>query len=160
MSFSILESISSEKERVTWQDDETGKLEARITDIAVELVLTAELQHRESAVRRYQWLVERKAELEQEERKRKLEAERAERERQRRLEQARVDRLVKDAAAFHQANEIRQYVQAIRIAHPSAEASSTEAFERWSQWALAQADRIDPVRGGAFLQSMRDEEDT
>lgn len=144
LSFSILESINSEKERVTWQDDETSKLEGRITDIAVELVLTAELQHRQSAFRRYQWRVERKAELEEEGRKRKLEAERAERERQRRLEQARIDRLLEDAAALQQANEIRQYVQAIRIAHSSDSASSTEVLA-WSQWALVQADRIDPV---------------
>jgi hypothetical protein len=122
--------------------------------------LTAELQHRQSAVRRYHWRVERKAELEEEGRKRKLEAERAERERQRRLEQGRIDRLLKDAAAFQQASEIRQYVQAISIAHSCDETSSTEALERWSQWALAQADRIDPVRGGAFLKSMRDEEGT
>jgi hypothetical protein len=160
LSFAILEGINSEKERVIWQDDETGKLEVRITDIAVELVLTAELQHRESAVRRYQWRVERKAELEEERRKRKVEAERAERERQRRLEQARIDRLLKDAVAFQQASEIRQYVQAIRIAHSFDEAFSTEALERWSQWALAQADRIDPAKSGAFLKSMRDEEDT
>ena len=158
LSFSILESINSEKVRVTWQDDETGKLEARITDIAVELVSTAELQHRESAVRQYQWRVERKAALEEEGRKRKLEAERAERERQRRLEQARIDRLLKDAVALQQASEIRQYVQAIRVVYSCDEASSTEALERWSQWALAQADRIDPARGGAFLKSMRDEE--
>jgi hypothetical protein len=160
LSLSILAGISSEKERVTWQDDETGKLESRITDIAVELVLTAELQHRESAVHGYQWRVERKAELEEKGRKRKLEAERAERERQRRLEQARIDRLLKDAAAFQQASEIRWYVEAIRVAHSFDEGSSTEALERWSQWALAQADRIDPVRGGAFLKSMRDEEGT
>jgi hypothetical protein len=159
LSFSILETISSGKERVTWQDDETGKLEARITDIAVELVLTAELQHRESAVRRYQWRVERKAELEEEGRKRKLEAERAERERQRRLEQARIDRLLKDAAAFQQANEIRKYVQAIRVAQGRDSSSVTEALERWSRWALAQAERIDPAIGGAFLMAMRDEDD-
>lgn len=28
----------------------------------------------------------------------------------------------------------------------------------WARWALAQADRIDPVRSGRFVESMRDEE--
>jgi len=103
--------------------NDTGKLETRITEIAIEIVLTAEIQHRESAIRRYQWRVERKAELEEEERKRKLEAERRERERLRRLEQGRIDRLLKDAAAFQQAHVIRNYVQAIRLALPRDGAS-------------------------------------
>jgi hypothetical protein len=36
---------------------------------------------------------------------------------------------------------------------------SSEKFERWSLWALAQADRIDPVTGGVFLSAMQDEDD-
>jgi hypothetical protein len=44
-------------------------------------------------VRNYRWRVERTAELEEQERQRKLEAERVERERREKLEQARVDRL-------------------------------------------------------------------
>jgi hypothetical protein len=122
-------------------------------------VLIAEIQHRESAIRHYQWRVERKVELEEEERKRKLEAERGKRERLERLEQGRIDRLLKDAGAFQQTGVIRNYVQAIRLAYPCEEASSTEAIERWSSWALAQADRIDPTIGGAFLTSMRDEDE-
>jgi hypothetical protein len=49
LSLSILESLGSKKERIGWRDDENGKLESRITEIAVELVLTAEIRHRESA---------------------------------------------------------------------------------------------------------------
>jgi hypothetical protein len=36
--------------------------------------------------------------------------------------------------------------------------SSSEALERWSKWALAEADRIDPAIGGAFLKAMHDED--
>ncbi|HUN64139.1 MAG TPA: hypothetical protein VMU53_19215, partial [Candidatus Sulfotelmatobacter sp.] len=100
LSFSVLEAVSSEKERISWQDNDSGKLEARITDIVVEVVLTAEIQHRESAIHHYQWRVERKADLDEEERKRKLEAERRERERLKRLEQGRIDRLLRDAAGI------------------------------------------------------------
>lgn len=160
LSFSILTGVSSDKERISWHDDDNGKLEARITEIAVEVVVTAESQHREGAIRSYQWRVKRKAELEEEERQRKLEAERRERERLKRLEQGRIERLLKDATAFHQAAVIRNYVQAIRSAHPCDGTSSTEAMERWSCWALAQADRIDPTNGDAFLKSMRDEDET
>lgn len=160
LSFSILVSCyGSGKERLSWRDDDSGKIEARIAEIAWELVLTAEVQYREGALRHYQWRVERKAELEEEERKRKVEAERRERERLKRLEQARIDRLLKDAAAFHQAAAIRKYVEAIRLAQKCKGTSTAEEFEQWSKWALAQADRIDPAIGGAFLKSMRDEND-
>ena len=154
----ILNGAWSETERIAWQDDATGKLETRINEIAVELILSAELQHREGVLRHHQWRVERKAQLEEEERQRELEAARAERERRKRLEQARIDRLLKDAAAFQQASEIRKYVQAIRLVHAQGFDISSEALERWSSWALAEANRIDPAIGGTFLKSMHDED--
>lgn len=155
---SILESLGSDKERVIWQDDEGSRLESRLAEIAIQLILTAELQHRESTIRRYQWRVERKAQLEEEERELKLKAERAERERRKRLERARIERLLKAAAAFQQAGAIRKYVEAIRLTLSTSEACSPEELERWSQWALSEADRIDPAIGGAFLKTMRDED--
>jgi hypothetical protein len=103
----------------------------------------------------YQWRVQRKAQLEEEERKRKLEAERAQRERQKRIEQERINRLLSDAASFQQAREIREYVEAIRISL-AGDGSSIEEFEKWRQWALAQADRIDPALGGRFLKAIQD----
>jgi|SRR5580704_1292781 hypothetical protein len=156
---SILESLGSDKERTIWQDDECGKLESRLGEIATQLILTAELQHRETAIRRYQWRVERKAQREQEERERKLKAERTERERRKRLERARIERLLRDAESFQQAGAIRKYVEVIRLALSSTKVCSAEEFERWSQWALSEADRIDPAIGGGFLTSMRDEDD-
>jgi hypothetical protein len=42
---------------------------------------------------------------------------------------------------------------------PESPDSSGE-LERWSQWALAQADRIDPAIGGTFLKAMQDEDET
>lgn len=157
LSLSILESTGSENARISWQDDEQGKVETRITEIAIQIILTAELQYREGAIWSYQWRVQRKAELEEEERERKRQAERAERERQKRLEQARIDRLLKDAAAFQQAGAIRKYVEAIRSTQAQDGACSAEELERWSQWALAEADRIDPAVRGGFLLAMRDE---
>jgi len=100
---------------MTWQDNDEGKLETRMAEIAVEVILTAEIQYREMAVQHYQLRVERRAQLEEEERQRKLAIERAEKERSRRIEQARIDRLLRDAAAFQQAAEIRKYVETIRL---------------------------------------------
>jgi hypothetical protein len=157
LSLSILQSPGSENERIAWQDDEQGKIETRIMEIAIQIILTAELQYREGTMRSHEWRLQRKAELEEEEREKKRQAERAERERQRRLEQARIDRLLKSAAAFQKAEAIRKYVTAIRATQTDNSACSREELERWNQWALAEADRIDPVVGCRFLLAMRDE---
>lgn len=157
LSLSIVSGWRSEEVIVAWQDDDDQRLEAQMTDIAVQVILAAEIQYRESALRRYRWRVQRKAELEEEARKRKVEAELAEKERQKQIEQGRVDRLLRDAAAFHQAGTIRKYVEAIRSTQARESASSPDEVEQWSQWALAQADRIDPAIGGRFLQAIQDE---
>lgn len=123
--------------------------------VAVEVVLLAEVKYRDSVISRYKWRVERKAELEEENRRRKLEAERAEQERIKRLEQARIDGLLSDAAAFQRSAAIRQYVEAIWARHACSPIASDEELEHWSKWALAQADRNDPAQGGGFLLRMR-----
>jgi hypothetical protein len=156
---SILRGFGSEEILTSWQDDDTQKLESRMTDISVQVILTAEIRYREGALHQYEWRVQRKAELEEEERRRKIEAERAEKERQRRIEQGRINRLLRDAEAFQQAGAIRQYVEAIRSAQERNTNSVTEEFEQWRRWALAQAERIDPTIGGRFLTAMQDEED-
>jgi hypothetical protein len=154
----ILSGFGSETVLAFWQDEDAQKLEMQITDVAVQVILTAEIQYRERALRHYQWRVQRKAELEEEKRKRKLEAERAEKERQKRIEQAQINRLLRDAAAFQQAGEIRKYVEVIRLAMARDSSSSTDEVEQWSKWALAQADRIDPAIGARFLKAIQDED--
>ncbi len=154
---SILKAWGSKETISAWQDGDAQKLEARMTNVTVQLIVAAEIQYRENALRQYQWRVQRKAAIEEEERKRKLEAERAERERQKRIEQGRVDRLLRDAAAFHQASTIRKYVDAIRLTQARDSFPSPDDVEQWSQWALAQADRIDPAIGGRFLQASKDD---
>lgn len=157
---SILTGWGSEAVLASWQDDDAQNLEMRMTDIVIQVILTAEVHYRESALRQYQWRVQRKAELEEEELKRKLEAERAEKERQKRIEQGRINRLLRDATAFQQAGAIRQYVEAIRLGQPRDRTSPSDELEQWSQWALAQADRIDPAIGGRFLNAMQDADDS
>ena len=139
-----------------WQDDDAQRLEARMTDIAVQIILTAEINYREGAVHHFEWRVQRKSELEEKQRREKLEAEHAERERQERIEQDRVNRLLRDATAFQQAREIRKYVDQIRQAL-ARDDSATEEFEKWSQWALAQANGIDPSCNGRFMDAVQDE---
>jgi hypothetical protein len=155
---SILRGFGSETVQASWQDDDARKLEMCLTDITVDVILTAEIHYREEALRQYQWRVQRKAELEAEQRKRKVEAVRAEKERQKRIEQARIDRLLRDATAIQHADAIRKYVETVRLAAGRDGSVSEDEVEQWSKWALAQADRIDPAIGGRFLKTIQDED--
>jgi len=147
----ILLALGTEKERAAWQDDTNGKLEDKLDEIAVEVVVNAEVQYRESSARSYQWRVERKAQLEEEVRRQKVEAERRERARLVKLEQHRVDRLLGEADALRKANDIRAYVQAVIEANgASSNPVPADEMQQWSAWALSQASRIDPVASGVF----------
>jgi hypothetical protein len=68
-----------------------------------------------------------------------------------RVEKARVDHLLGQALVLQQAGQIREYVKSIQALNAQApDPMTTEELEDWSDWALAQADRIDPVVSGAY----------
>lgn len=113
-------------------------------------MVSGELQYRECHVDLHEWRVKRKAQLEEEARKRTAEAERKERERCERLEKERIDRLLGEATSLQQANDIRTYVRAGMVTSAGSPHISCNELERWCSWALTQADRIDPIKRGAL----------
>lgn len=140
----------------SWEDGDDIAVEGQLNDIVVELIVAGEMKYRELTQHRYQWLLECKAEREKEARRRKDEEERLERERQTKIQKERVDRLLSDALALRQAADIRSYVAAV-LAHANGLASyplPPEKVETWATWALAEADRLDPIRSGRFLDRM------
>ncbi|MCS3896284.1 hypothetical protein M2171_005417 [Bradyrhizobium japonicum USDA 38] len=149
----IVEDYQGEDERAAWQDSEAAPLEHMMADIAVGIVAVAELKYRESCVRQFEWRAKRKAGREEEIRQHEIELERQERERHQRLEQARIDRLLDEATMLRRATEIRAYVFAVKQATTGEPLATMEKVKRWAERALAEADRIDPVRSGQFLQS-------
>ena len=143
---------------LSWEDTTETKLEKHLDEILVALIVCGERQYREGVQRHYEWRVERKAELIEEIRVRKEEAERQERERLIQLEKARVDRLLADAASLRKAGDIRAYVEGVQNrCEGEGGPASADDLEAWAAWALSQAERIDPVRSGRFVESMRDE---
>jgi hypothetical protein len=142
------------KSRVSWEDDDVKKLEQRIKEMAVELIVAGECQYRESAQRHYDWRVQRKVQLEKEAQLRKAEQERLERERQIKIERERTEWLLGEATALRQANEIRAYVEAVRSGTVVTQDSiPSDQINIWATWALTQADRIDPIKTGAFYKA-------
>lgn len=59
---------------------------------------------------------------------------------------ARTDILRRHAEEWRAASNIRDYIAALRTA-TSGNADPAE-LDAWSQWALAEADRLDPIKGG------------
>lgn len=149
---------SDTKVRKSWEDDDGAKIENQLADIVVELIVTGERQYRELLQHRYEWHLKQKAELEEKARRRKEEEERRERERQIKVQKERVDRLLNEASALRQAADIRAYVEAVRAANASAsDPLPQEKIKAWATWALAEADRIDPIRSGRFLSQINGE---
>ena len=135
----------------TWTDVEGQPLETRLGDIAVAIVVHGERVCRSSAQHHREWVIKRKAEIAAEERRKEAERRRLERERLERLEKARVGRLLAQAKSLREAEEIRAYVSAVRERQAALDDPlSATGFQQWADWALSQADRIDPVLSGSF----------
>ncbi|NEU96926.1 hypothetical protein [Bradyrhizobium uaiense] len=155
----IVGGYEREQERTAWQDGEERPLEQRMSDIAVEIVTAAEASYREGCMRDFEWRGQRKAQLEEELRQRQLELERKERERHEKLAQARIDRLLEEATSLSRAADIRAYVRAVeQAAEREGIVAPADAVATWVHWALSQADRIDPVKNGRFLQGIESDD--
>ncbi len=140
--------------RKSWEDSDGVKIESQLAEIVVELIMTGERQYREWLQRQYEWHIEEKARREEAERRRKEEEERRERERHVQAQKERVERLLNEASALRQADEIRAYVEAVRATNAAAsDPLPPEKIEAWATWALAEADRIDPIRSGRFRET-------
>lgn len=142
--------------RRVWEDAPSVPVEKSITDIVVELIVAGEQQYREGTQYSYEWTVERKTRLIEDARRQREEAERKERERLARLQQERIDQLIADADALRRAQAIRAYVREVKGLCVSSVQSIDEAsLHSWEIWALAEADRIDPVISGKFRECMK-----
>ena len=122
-----------------WADTDGQKLERLVPEIAVELLVTAEMSYRASVVRHREWLIEREEERQRELARQKAEAERKERERLAKLEKDRIEYLLRLAELLRKSDDIRTLVASV-----SSRTSTSPEDARWRSWALAVADRLDP----------------
>lgn len=127
---------------LAWEDAADDIVEHHREDILVSLIVAGELQYRHGEIWRHR-LVDSKARAQKEEDRRLREKARQEQERHTRAEKARFECLLADGAAFKQAEEVRNYVEQVRCA--ASEGLEAPDADAWVTWALAQADRIDPL---------------
>ncbi|MBG52204.1 MAG: hypothetical protein CML99_07270 [Rhodobiaceae bacterium] len=144
--------------RKVWEDTKDCKVENLAADIVAEVLLDAEIQYREACEDHITRLSERKTEVIERRRLEKEEAERSERARLEQLEQDRIDSLLADATALQQADTIRRYVKEVeKRAAGDANTVPHALIKQWAAWALAQADRIDPIISDKYLEFMTTE---
>ena len=115
-------------------DGNTQKIEDRIDEFIVGVVKLAERQ----AERRRAWVEEERQREQERQRRRDIEHQRAE-------EAARLEKLRREAAEWREAEDIRAFVAA---AMATAKNSSAERL-CYLEWALAQADALDPLVKGS-----------
>lgn len=151
MQLVLAQQHSTDENIKKWVDDENGKIENFYRDIAIEIMVKGETRYRDSEIRHHEWLIEHKADLLEKKRLRLIEEERQRVEKRKKYEQACIDQLLGQANSFRQANEIRSYIEVARKANStSGNPWPEQEFESWAEWALEQADRIDPVKSGQF----------
>ncbi|EJK83515.1 hypothetical protein [Rhizobium sp. AP16] len=131
-----------------WQDDKEGQLEEKIAIIAASLIVAGESGFRNSL-----------RETEEREEKKRLEAEKQRQEHLKALNQERLKNLIRSGDLLRQAQDIRILVERVRDAIVSGTSDIEPAELRpWEEWALEQADRIDPIKSGQFLSHLREPE--
>jgi hypothetical protein len=139
-------------------DNDDQRLEDKLAETAVAIVVYGERIWRSSAEHYREWVIERKAELLAEQVRKEEERRRLERERLERLEKARVGRLLAQARGLKEAQEIRAYVTAVQDLQASLEHPLRETeLQDWVTWSLSQANRIDPVQNGSFRTVQSDD---
>ncbi|NTF43049.1 hypothetical protein [Rhizobium rhizogenes] len=134
--------------RQTWQDDKEGRLEEKIAAIAASVIVAGELSFRNSL-----------REAEEHEEKKRLEAHRRHQEHLTALNQQRLQNLITSGELLRQAQDIRILVERVRSAMVSGSSDLGPAeLQSWEEWALEQADMIDPIKSGQFLSHLREPE--
>lgn len=132
-----------------WQDEEGRPLEKQLTEIVVGMAVAGEQLHRQWLIEMAEWERRHQEEEQKEAQRRKEEAEKRKRERLAAIEKAKIDGLIGDATNWRDASNIRAYVEAVQKAR--AGHCDLEELEAWSRWALAEADRLDPIVSGRAL---------
>lgn len=154
LKFSILKGYGSDVARTSWADDQENVLEAQLSAVAAEIIVVGEMQYREHLVWVYEESIRRREEMRQEEIRVKLAAEKAERERLIRLEVDRLKRLTDSADNYHRAQTIRSFVAT--VINMSITDTDPERVARWREWALLQADKLDPITTGQIWGDVND----
>lgn len=136
-----------EEIQTVWQDADETTIEDQIRQISAGLLIAGEFQYRAQELHSYKWLIERKSDHEEKKRKERERIERERLEKQIQLEQDKRRQLFAEVSGWRKADEIRLFVAVINEREElKQDNDSAEKLAQWSAWALAEADRLDPMK--------------
>lgn len=154
LKFTIFKDFHRQIERTSWMDSDEQSLETQLSGIAAEIIVAGELQYREHQI----WAHEERLRIRERDRqeaiKKKLEQEKAERERLLKLEADRLKRLTDSAENYQRAQAIRKFVSSV-VEMPTDNVDPMQ-IARWREWALHQADKLDPISTGKIWNDVDD----
>ncbi len=149
MELTILGANKEQGVKNHWHDAEDGKIESHLSDILVEIIMTGERSLRQRAQHSYEWSTNYRNDLIEKREQKSIEQERQRLDTIEAEKNARIEKLLKDADGLRQADSIRDYVTKVL----EQNSSEDEEIRSWAEWALAQADAIDPLLNKAYLQT-------
>lgn len=132
----------------TWVDDDRGKLEQKLTDIAVGIIVAGEAIHRRAEQRRYDHATKQREDDLVALEKRRAAVIEAERQRLAEEAQRQRDALLSQARDWRAAADLRAFVASVRSA-----TAATSDIKAWAAWALGVADALDPLLNEAFTRT-------
>ncbi|HEY3744706.1 MAG TPA: hypothetical protein VGL17_00570 [Gemmatimonadaceae bacterium] len=113
-----------------WCDVKESPLESHLKEIASHLIVSSEILLEQAKKRNEEW--DRwQAERDFEDKRRAV----------LKIERERVRQLYRDARNWHRAERLRNYIAAVTPGTPIW----ADDFNRWKSWALAEANRVDPL---------------
>jgi hypothetical protein len=128
----------------SWADDDSGRIEDRLREIILKLIVAGEIQYRANAHTVYENACRRRAEMERRLAEQRDEADRLAREKVIKAEAEQRKMLLRMAADHRAAQDIRAFVAAAITAFGPKKAEESPVAG-WTARALGVADQIDPV---------------
>jgi hypothetical protein len=129
----------------SWEDDAIGTLETKIATIAAGIIVAGEAKFRRG-LREAEERAEQQRVLEEKRRQEELAAKNRER----------LQGLHRSGELLRQAEDLRALVARFRQATVDGSAEIDPAsIDAWEQWALAEADKLDPVKSGQIMDHLR-----
>lgn len=137
-----------------WQDEPGCRLEAQLSEIAVSLIVAGEATFRRD-LKEMEARAE-KARLEAERLEQEVRAKRAEERAQfiRDQNEKRVLDLHESGERFRRSQDLRKLVAQVREHLLQRENIAPQQMSDWEEWALAEADKIDPILSGQILSHL------
>jgi hypothetical protein len=127
----------------SWQDDKDGQLEERIVSIAAWIIVEGEAKFRNSL-----------REAEERQKQKRIEADRQRQQRREDLNKERLQNLLTSGDLLRQAEDIRSLVVRVRAAIAQGKDVDADQIRSWEEWALGEADKLDPVLSGQFMSHL------